>query len=469
MDSERPGVRAPLWRRARAFWAYERRYAHHARRYLLPVIAGLLFVESAWQVFLAPTDLTRYQCYALTFWFGSTATHWLPAGQCAFLGITPPQPALHMLPLEYPPLTLLAFSLPLLVPIPYYTLGFALLMLLAAAALLWLLQRYASTRAAWLAAWLLLLGTAAVLQVRYDLLPALCTLLCVLAAQRRRWRLAYLALALGTLLKLYPLVGLPALLLAEQQGLRARKSGVRNASAGPSGWSSAILRWQNSLYFLASVVILSLPFALLNAQAAILAPLSYFSQRPAQIESLPSSLLWLLSHFGASIRTSFSYGSLNLLSPASGPLALICNALLAAGLLLILWLQSQGRFDLREAVLASLLVLITTGKVLSPQYLIWVLPLVALCCEGQAARSACGRAWLLCWSTIGLLTTGIYVIFYPHLANPSSAAQIVLTLPGFFEMILARNLLLLAATLALLLQGLRRRPGSYDSYHAEPL
>src|SRR5690242_12773785 len=86
----------------------------------LPLLAVCVCCASAWLVFLAPTDVTRYQCYALAFWFGSHATTWLPTTQCAFLGISSPQPAFHLLPLEYPALAVLLFSVPLLLPLPYY-------------------------------------------------------------------------------------------------------------------------------------------------------------------------------------------------------------------------------------------------------------------------------------------------------------------------------------------------------------
>src|SRR5689334_11280991 len=106
--------------------------------WLLPGLVGVFF-GTAWLVYLAPADVSRYQCYALTFWFGGHATTWLPAAQCAFLGSASSQPALHLLPLEYPPLAVLLFSVPLLAPPPFYGLVFALLMLLIVALMYWLL------------------------------------------------------------------------------------------------------------------------------------------------------------------------------------------------------------------------------------------------------------------------------------------------------------------------------------------
>jgi hypothetical protein len=413
------------------------------------LIGSFLFVESAWQVFLAPTDLRRYQCYALLFWLGGRATQLLPAGQCAFLHVNPSLSAFQELPLEYPPLALLPFSVALVLPPPYYALGFALLMLAVATLMLWLLQRYVSRRAMLIGAALLVAGGSALFQVRYDLLPALCVLLCVLAAQGGRWRLAYLALAVGTLLKLYPLLGLPSLWLAEQRAMLEARPLGRGSST--TFWRE--LRWQNCLLFVTTVGLVSGLFALLNAQAAFLAPLRYFAERPVQIESLQSSLLWLAAHAGLPTTPTFSYGSLNLLSPASGLLSGIGATLLLAGLLLTLWLQGRGVFDLATALLVLYALLIITGKVFSPQYFIWIIPLIA-CSQRSQQREA--LPWLLCWAFAGLLTTFSYVVFYPFLADPASASQVVLKLPGFFETLLVRNLLFLIATLAPLVEGFRK-------------
>ncbi|WP_052887841.1 glycosyltransferase 87 family protein [Thermogemmatispora carboxidivorans] len=407
--------------------------------WLLFLLGTALFLESAWQVFLAPTDLLRYQCYALLFWFGSAALHWLPAQQCTFLSLHGVQPPFHVLPQEYPPLTLIPFSLPLLVPPPYYTLTFALLMLGVAAALIWLLYRFVSPQAALSGTLLLILGGGPLLQVRYDLLPSSCVLLCLIAARRERWTLAYLALAGGTLLKLYPLVGLPVLFLAEQQHLSAGREALPKIEA----W-----RWRHLLLFVATVALVSGFFALFNPAGALLEPLRYFSQRPPQVESLAASLLWLSNWLGPGqpLQLLFSYGSLNVVSPLAPIVSLLLMGLLCLGLLLTLWLQCKGVFDLWESMLALLLLLITTGKVFSPQYLLWVIPLVVGATLSRTPPSR-ARTWQLLWIAIGLLTSSIYVFYYPHLADPASAPQVAQTLPGFFEIILLRNALVLVATL----------------------
>ena len=412
----------------------------------LPLLFSFLFCESAWLVSLAPTDVTRYHCYALVFWFGSHAVKWLPAGQCAFLQITSLQPAFHILPLEYPPLVLLPFSLPLLVPLPYYALAFALSMVLVAGLIFWLLVRFQSQQAATRFLLLLALGAGALFQVRYDLLPAVCLLICLLAAERQRWSLAYTALAFGVALKLSPIVALPALFIAEQQYHKQDKAAQAQRS----------LRWQwrHAALFACIVLGVTGSFALLNARGAIVSPVSYFFQRPPQIESLQSSFLWLAHIAGVPAQIVSNYGSLNMLSPLANQVGWLGTCLCFLGCLLVLWRQWQQRFSLGQAMFALLAVLIITGKVFSPQYLLWLLPLVA--------SVGASRLWLFGWGVMSLLTMGIYAGYYAQLGNPETAAQTIQTLPGFFFVVGIRNGLFLLATLAYLFDWfrVRKNPGA---------
>ena len=181
------------------------------------VVVILMFCGASWQIFWPSTDAARYQCYALVFWLGSSGMQVLPASQCAFLHASTLNLApFHTLPFEYPPLTLVLFSLSLLAPIPFYQLVFAMWMALTSVLIYWLLLRYGPRGAAMTFALYALVGAWATAEGRFDLVPAALTLLCVLAAERKYWTAAYIALAFGTLLKIYPLLLLPALFIAEQ-------------------------------------------------------------------------------------------------------------------------------------------------------------------------------------------------------------------------------------------------------------
>ena len=186
----------------------------------LPIIAVniLMFYFASWQYLWLHTDPARFQCYALTYWMGSTGAQLLPAAQCSYLPIsTIAQPPLHMLPLEYPPFSLVIFSLPLFAPLLYYQLLFAVLMALVSTLIYWLLLHYGPRGSALAFVFYIFLGVLALAQERFDLVPAAFTLLCLIAAERKHWTFAYIALAFGFLIKIYPIIFLPALFIAEQQ------------------------------------------------------------------------------------------------------------------------------------------------------------------------------------------------------------------------------------------------------------
>src|SRR5260370_25500074 len=92
------------------------------------VISILMLWGASWQFFWTYTDAARYQCYALTFWLGSSGAHLLPASQCSFLPTpTVAHPPFHVLPVDDPPLTVVLFSVPALVPPCYSHVVFAIL------------------------------------------------------------------------------------------------------------------------------------------------------------------------------------------------------------------------------------------------------------------------------------------------------------------------------------------------------
>jgi hypothetical protein len=410
------------------------------------VVTILMFSGASWQMLWLSTDAARYQCYAITFWLGSWGTHLLPASQCQFLGITSAQPPFHMLPTEYPPFTLLPFSLALLAPIQYYQLVFAIWMALVAVLIYWLLLRYGPRGGALAFAIYVLLGAWATAEGRYDLLPAACTLICVMAAERKRWTLAYIALAFGVLLKLYPLLLLPALFLAEQYDARTLAAPPRSlpvrAVPGVLWQTLRGLRrwkWKNTLIFSAITLGITGFFALLNFQGAVLSQLSYFLHRPVQVEATSSTFLWLTTAFGFPIKIVSSYGSLNIDSVLDGFVSAVGDVALVLGYAFILFLQWRKKFDLTQASIAILLVFIATGKVFSPQYLIWVMPLLAY-------NGALDGFWLLCWGTLSFLTTYIYAYLYTR----APSVLLIPYVPGFVQTVALRDACFVLATLAFL-------------------
>lgn len=121
------------------------------------------------------------------------------------------------------------------------------------------------------------------------------------------------------------------------------------------------------------------------------------------------------------------------------------TGLLIVGLLYTYWLQWRGRVDLATGTLLILLIMIVTSKVFSPQYLIWVVPLVAY--QGEVRRG-----YLLVWGLIGLLTTWIY----PYIYNMVHQIEAVPALWLFYPVVTLRNVLLLGFILFLLITAMRR-------------
>lgn len=409
---------------------------------------------ASWQVFWLNTDPARYQCYALTFWLGSSGAQLLPTAQCSFLPIsTVVQPPFHMLPLEYPPLTLAIFSLALFAPLPYYQAVFAVLMALTSVLIYWLLLRYGPRGSAFAFAFYLLIGAWALALERFDLVPASLTLLCLIAAERKFWKFAYIALAFGFLLKIYPILFLPALFIAEQQdaqrfhippkslALKTFPGELWRTIQGLPHW-----RWNNTLLFFGILVGVTGLFALLDFQGAVMSQLNYFANRPLHVEATGSTLLWLGTLIGFPVHIVSSFGSINMTSPLIGIIAIVFETLFVLGYAFTIFQQWRGKLDVVQACIALLLVFIATGKVFSPQYLIWVIPLLAY-------SGAFSSRWLVAWSSVSLLT----IIIYPYLYT--RVIDVVKTpyFPGFIQIVTARNAVFTLLTLAYLFNWLHIR------------
>lgn len=374
-------------------------------------------------------DVDEYRHYALDFWTVA--------------------PLFHHWPVEYPPLAIVPFTLTLLPPLPDVYAVFAWWMgLILVAGYLWLRQHSTRDRALTYAAYLLLAGLATVVE-RYDLVPALVTLLALWAVQRRRFGWAYIWLAIGVLLKLYPAFLAPLVAVEQWRVLRAeRPRGQGRAPGRPQSAPRDIIRERVA----ALLGELRRPEAVAVARgvgvcvgivgvgfgvAALLSPegavsgFNYASSRPLQIESTPASLLWLGTFLGFPARAVYTFHSLNYVGPLEvvfEPLALLA---LAAGCLLVYWRLAKGRLDVGRAFVACLCVVIVANKIFSPQYLIWVLPLVAYV-----------DGFDVIWLAISLLTALIFPLLYFSSTHILLVAQDWRFLPA----VALRNALLLAVT-----------------------
>jgi uncharacterized membrane protein len=277
--------------------------------------------------------------------------------------------------LEYPPGALAAFMAPELTSVPgrFGTYGHAFekwmagcgiaMTLLVALALARLSAdpRHVLGALALVAVSPLLLGP--VLLSRFDLLPAMLTVGALAALVWGRPRIGVVVLAAAGATKLYPLVALPVVLLWV-----ARTRGRREAAI--CGAAGAV-----------TLTAFFAPFAVVSP-AGLSHSLAVQASRPLQVESLGATFLVVLHHLaGFHVTLHEDHGSKNILGATAGAIGGVATLLQLAALLLVGVLFARGPTDrdrLALAFAASVTAFVTFGKVLSPQYMIWLVPLVPL-------------------------------------------------------------------------------------------
>ena len=137
------------------------------------------------------------------------------------------------------------------------------------------------------------------------------------------------------------------------------------------------------------------PFAIL-APAGVLDALARQATRPLQVESLGASALYVLHGLtGMVLVMGTSSGSQNLVGELPDALATLETILLAASLLAIwIWFARGEPTTPRflQAAVAAIVAYVAFGKVLSPQYMAWLIPLVPLLGGRRGSRGGIDRA-----------------------------------------------------------------------------
>ena len=284
--------------------------------------------------------------------------------------------------LEYPPGALPVFWLPTLGPAEDYRSIFEALMWICAAVLLVIVVRSAAALGASprrllaiaVALGLFPLALGSVVLTRYDLWPAALAAAALAAVLMGRARLGLAVLGIAVAAKIYPLVLLPPLLI-----YLARRYGRREAAIGLGAFAAAL-------------AVIVVPFALI-APDGLWDSVSRQLGRPLQIESLGASVLLAAHQLGLYEPTVVStHGSQNLAGSlpdafATGQTVLQAAALVAVWALFARGPASAGR--LVAACAGSVVVFVAFGKVLSPQFVIWLVPLVPLV-AGRVGLAAAG-------------------------------------------------------------------------------
>lgn len=389
-------------------WRRWLRFVGYCAVLVLIVVGTLALTLNVWHS--GDFDVLEYQQYAQSFWWG--------------------QPRFQALPREYPPLSLLLFSVTLFAghgdPRTIFGACIGVLFLLGYLAF----SRFSGRgRALWFAGYLLV-GTQGILLARYDLAPALLTLGALWATQRHRFGWAYLLLIIGVLLKLYPIVLVPVVLTEHVWALSLDMPRTLGANRRlPLSQVLHRLVWPAAYKLLPGVALLAAGIALpLLRSHDALTTLTYMYSRPIQVESFQATLLWLRMVFGVPLHVTNTFGSDNWVGDGAfaSALAMLSTLVLVSGCLVVYWRLARRRISVGRAFLLCICIVLVTSKVFSTQYLIWVLPLVA---EVEGAS--------LVWILICLLTFLDYPLLYPF----NQPGYTLLWEHGFMLVVALRNTL----------------------------
>jgi len=259
----------------------------------------------------------------------------------------------------------------------------------------------------------------------YDLWPALLTAGALLAFVRRHERITYLLLALAVAAKVYPIVLLPLALVETWD--RGGRELVR----------------RSLVWFAGTLVLVHLPFAVTGPGGL---RFSYWVQitRGLEVESLGGALLLALNRLGVrhAQLAAQSPGSTNVVGGLAGALATLSSLAVIAAVLLVAWLYLRRRSEPLVAAAAAVVGFVAFGKVFSPQYVDWLVPLVP---AAGAAASALMLGSLA-------LTHVVFDRFHAPGAPDGAGYKAALT-----WWVVARDLAV-AALYVLLVLRLRRKP-----------
>lgn len=282
---------------------------------------------------------------------------------------------------EYPPVAMLLFSLPRLfsgASYSWFVIAFEAEMLAFSCGIVWLLSLVAwrqwhnvgklvGTLATY-TVFLLCLGSIA--ELRFDLAAAFLMLASLTCFVTDRRMAAWLLLGAGIMTKIVPVLIAPLFFISL---LRRRK--FREMITGPA-------------VMLLTAAVIALPFILI-APSGLANAFLYHAERPLQLESSWASPLLLMAKFGGyEVRIMNSYGSHNVFASASDTLAMLSGPITALILIMGYWIywrrsSNDNRTTWDYALIVrftaiAIATFIVGGKVFSPQFLIWLLPLIPL-------------------------------------------------------------------------------------------
>ncbi|TXS45250.1 DUF2029 domain-containing protein [Streptomyces sp. uw30] len=242
---------------------------------------------------------------------------------------------------------------------------------------------------------------------RYDVMVTAVAVAALLAGTRHPRLMGALA-AFGAMLKVWPV-----LLLVAASRRRAWLSAVLTAGA------------------IAALFALTMPGAF--------AFLTFQRDRGTEVESLGALVFHVARQYGWDGQVLLNYGSVEFLGPYVDVVS--TAALVLSGLAfgwLLLWRLRARRFlphTLADAAFVAVLMFVTTSRVISPQYLVWLVGLAAVCLCFRESRMRLPVALVLAASFVTVLE---FPLWFSH---------VVASDPLGVTLLFLRNGLLVLATL----------------------
>jgi hypothetical protein len=296
----------------------------------------------------------------------------------------------HDVTWQYPPGAAAVMAAPAALPLVSYTTGFFALAFLADALVLAALLYDARRASRMPGVWVWVAGVALLgplVYARYDVLVTAVAVAALLAL-RRRPALGGALAAAGALLKVWPVL----VLIGTPPGRTTRRAWTAAAGTAAALMALFALAMTNSLSFL-------------RMQA----------DRGTEVESLGALVFHLGRHLGWHGRVRMHYGSMEFLGPH---VHLVSAASLGLSVLgcgwLVLWRLRARRYRPAtpyDAAFTALLVFTTTSRVISPQYMVWLIGAGAVC---MTVRGSSQRLPVLLMLVATLFTTLEFPLFFDH-------------------------------------------------------
>jgi Glycosyltransferase family 87 len=191
---------------------------------------------------------------------------------------------------------------------------------------------------------------------RFDLVPALLVLAAVLARDRARSATWSVLLSLGVAVKAFPLFLYPALLRGEKNLRRVVVAGV------------------------IPLVLCALAVLVMGDEFG--SAITYHTQRALQVESLAASPFEIAHVFGTDgVTSGVGHGGFEIHASGTTAARWISVVIGAAGYLWLVLVGWRSKATNLQLVTALLTVMVVFAPVLSPQFLLWILP-VSACAYG---------------------------------------------------------------------------------------